>query len=46
MSDYAKKTVTELQGILKERGLVHTGKKAELVARLQENDTSAAAPGR
>ena len=38
MADYAKKTVAELQEILKSRSLPHTGKKAELVARLNEND--------
>lgn len=38
MVDYAKKTVAELQEILKSRSLPHTGKKAELVARLNEAD--------
>lgn len=41
MSDYGKKTVAELQEILKGRSLPHTGKKAELVARLNEADKSA-----
>ncbi|KIW15951.1 hypothetical protein PV08_06001 [Exophiala spinifera] len=42
MVDYAKKTVAELQEILKSRSLPHTGKKAELVARLNEADQAAA----
>ena len=40
MPDYGKKTVAELQEILKGRSLPHTGKKAELVARLNEVDKS------
>lgn len=40
MADYAKKTVAELQEVLKSRSLPHTGKKADLVARLQEYDAS------
>ena len=46
MSDYAKKTVADLQETLKSRGLSHTGKKADLVARLQENDKTAEAAGK
>ncbi|KAK4940963.1 hypothetical protein LTR10_019007 [Elasticomyces elasticus] len=42
MVDYAKKTVAELQEILKSRSLSHTGKKAELIARLNEADEEAA----
>ncbi|KAL2870628.1 SAP domain-containing protein [Aspergillus lucknowensis] len=42
-SDYAKKTNAELVEILKSRGLPHTGKKADMVARLQEDDTKKAA---
>ncbi|KAL3459432.1 hypothetical protein BJX64DRAFT_291256 [Aspergillus heterothallicus] len=43
--DYAKKTNAELIEILKSRSLPHTGKKADMVARLQEDDSkSAAAP--
>lgn len=38
MAEYAKKTVAELQEILKSRGLPSSGKKAELIARLNEND--------
>ncbi|OJJ76262.1 hypothetical protein ASPBRDRAFT_402089 [Aspergillus brasiliensis CBS 101740] len=41
-TDYSKKTNAELIEILKSRNLPHTGKKAEMVARLQENDNSAA----
>ncbi|BCR89584.1 SAP domain-containing protein [Aspergillus chevalieri] len=37
--DYSKKTNAELVEILKSRNLAHTGKKAELVARIQEDDT-------
>ncbi|RAK95017.1 SAP domain-containing protein [Aspergillus ibericus CBS 121593] len=36
--DYTKKTNAELIDILKSRNLPHTGKKAEMVARLQEDD--------
>ncbi|RDW79002.1 SAP domain-containing protein [Aspergillus mulundensis] len=39
-TDYAKKTNAELIEILKSRDLPHTGKKAEMVARLQEDDSS------
>ena len=35
-----KKTVKELQDELRSRGLPTSGKKAELVARLEENSTS------
>ena len=38
MPEYGKSTNAELQALLKERGLPHSGKKAELVARLQEDD--------
>lgn len=37
-TDYSKKTNAELVDILKSRSLPHTGKKAELVARIQEDD--------
>lgn len=36
--DYGKKTNAELIDILKSRSLPHNGKKADLVARLQESD--------
>jgi len=42
MPDYAKKTVAELTELLKSRSLPHSGKKAELVARLEENDKASA----
>ncbi|KKK17830.1 hypothetical protein P175DRAFT_0489682 [Aspergillus ochraceoroseus IBT 24754] len=38
-TDYSKKTNAELVEILKSRSLPHTGKKADMVARLQEDDT-------
>lgn len=38
MVDYSKKTNAELQEILKSRSLPHTGRKADLVARLNEAD--------
>ncbi|KAJ9301987.1 hypothetical protein DTO271G3_853 [Paecilomyces variotii] len=49
-TDYSKKTNAELIEILKSRSLPHNGKKADLIARLQEddsktnNDAPAAAP--
>jgi len=45
MTDYAKKTVVELQEILKSRSLPYSGKKADLVARLNESDKVAEASG-
>ncbi|KAK3719472.1 hypothetical protein LTR37_004330 [Vermiconidia calcicola] len=44
MADYAKKKNDELAALCKERGLAHTGKKADLVKRLEEYDTSSSAP--
>ena len=41
-TEYAKKTNAELIEILKSRSLPHTGKKADLVARLEESDRAAA----
>ncbi|KAJ5225680.1 hypothetical protein N7468_006905 [Penicillium chermesinum] len=38
MADYSKKTNADLVEILKSRSLPHTGKKADLVARLQQDD--------
>lgn len=38
MADYSKKTNADLVEILKSRSLPHTGKKAELVARIQQDD--------
>jgi hypothetical protein len=43
MPEYAKKTVAELTEILKGRSLPHSGKKAELIARLNEADRAAEA---
>jgi SAP domain-containing ribonucleoprotein len=40
--EYTKKTNAELIEILKSRSLPHTGKKADLIARLQEADRAAA----
>ncbi|KAH8427370.1 SAP domain-containing protein [Aspergillus melleus] len=37
-TDYSKKTNAELVEILKSRSLPHTGKKAELVSRIQDDD--------
>ena len=37
-SDYSKKKNVELEELLKARSLPHTGKKADLVARLQQYD--------
>jgi SAP domain-containing ribonucleoprotein len=46
MPDYAKMKNAELEALLKQRSLPHTGKKADMVARLQEDDKkeSATAP--
>jgi len=43
MVDYNKLTKPDLEAQLKERSLPHTGKKADLVARLQEDDAKKAA---
>ncbi|KAF4553999.1 SAP domain-containing protein 2 [Elsinoe fawcettii] len=40
MADYSKMKNADLEALLKERGLPHTGKKAELVKRLQEADVA------
>jgi ribosomal protein L22 len=42
MSDYGELKVDELQKLLEERGLPKSGKKAELVARLEEHDAAEA----
>jgi SAP domain-containing ribonucleoprotein len=39
MTDYAKLKNAELEALLKQRGLPHAGKKADMVARLQEDDS-------
>lgn len=41
-ADYSKKKNVELEELLKSRSLPHTGKKADLVARLQEYDAKQA----
>lgn len=43
MTDYASFKVPELKKLLTDRKLATTGNKADLVARLQENDQAAAA---
>ncbi|KAL8743863.1 MAG: hypothetical protein Q9190_003835, partial [Brigantiaea leucoxantha] len=40
--DYSKKKNAELEELLKARSLTHTGKKAELIARLQQSDKESA----
>ena len=45
MVDYGKKTVADLQEILKSRSLPSSGKKADLIARLQEADKAAESNG-
>lgn len=40
MSDYASLKVPDLKKLLSERGLPQSGNKADLIARLQENDKS------
>ena len=48
MADYSSLKVPELKKLLGERGLVTTGDKADLIARLQDSDKStppAKAPG-
>lgn len=45
MADYNSMKVPELKKLLTERGLPHTGNKADLIARLNENDKQKAAEG-
>ncbi|KAH0158338.1 hypothetical protein KCU67_g7551, partial [Aureobasidium melanogenum] len=42
MTEYTKMKNAELEALLKERNLPHTGKKADLVKRLQEHDAQTA----
>lgn len=42
MADYAKKKNDELAALCKERSLPHTGKKADLVKRLEDYDAKGA----
>lgn len=44
MAEYAKKKNDELMALCKERGLPHSGKKADLVKRLEDHDASGAGP--
>jgi SAP domain-containing ribonucleoprotein len=44
MAEYSKMKNVELEALLKQRGLPHTGKKAEMVARLEEHDRTQAKP--
>ena len=44
MADYTKMKNAELENLLKERSLPHTGKKAELIKRLQDSDASGTRP--
>lgn len=39
-AEYSKKTNAELVEILKSRSLPHTGKKADMVSRLQDADNA------
>lgn len=43
MPDYAKMKNADLEALLKERGLPHAGKKADMVDRLQKDDEKVAA---
>lgn len=43
MPEYSKMKNADLEALLKERGLPHTGKKADMVERLQKNDEEKAA---
>lgn len=43
MADYNSMKVPELKKLLNERSLPHTGNKADLIARLTENDKLQAA---
>ena len=41
MAEYSSLKVPELKKLLAEKGLPQTGNKADLIARLQENDKKA-----
>ncbi len=45
MADYSQLKVPDLKKILQERGLVISGNKADLIARLQEDDSKKAGSG-
>jgi SAP domain-containing ribonucleoprotein len=43
MADYSQLKVPDLKKLLQERGLVISGNKADLIARLQESDKKSGA---
>ncbi len=45
MADYSKEKVPDLKKLLQERGLVISGNKADLIARLQEDDAKKSGGG-
>ena len=45
MTDYESLTVADLKDVLRERSLPVSGKKAELIVRLEEYDSSEDAEG-
>jgi len=45
MADYSKEKVPDLKKLLQERGLAISGNKADLIARLQEDDSKKAGGG-
>jgi SAP domain-containing ribonucleoprotein len=45
MADYSKEKVPDLKKLLQERGLVISGNKADLIARLQEDDSKKSGGG-
>jgi SAP domain-containing ribonucleoprotein len=45
MADYSQLKVPDLKKLLQERGLVISGNKADLIARLQEDDSKKAGSG-
>ena len=45
MTEYSKLKNAELENLLKARGLPHTGKKADMVLRLQEDDKKQSSNG-
>lgn len=44
MADYTTLKVPELKKLLQERSLPHAGNKADLIARLKENDAATEGP--
>lgn len=45
MADYSQQKVPDLKKLLQERGLVVSGNKADLIARLQEDDAKKSGTG-